>query len=369
MPLLSKLTGIGNCIYHISRHLLDMDHNNRYIFFYGYFSEKLQTTGNVKDVKFRTMQAISAYVKKIPMIKELARGRLPLYTKRFDVYFEPNFIPLNFQVKSIVTAVYDFSFHLYPEWHPKDRIDYFKKKFFQRIYQSNLIITNSNYVKEEAKQILKIEEDRIRVISMGYNRTIFNQDDQEERMRLRNFNKLPQNFLLFVGSIEPRKNLIRLLKAYLILPQYIKRHFKIFLVGFKGWRNAEVFELLNKMKENVEYLGYVNNEELADLYRKASCFIYPSLYEGFGLPPLEAMACGCPVVVSNVTSLPEVCGDAAYYIDPNDVENIAGGIQKVLMDEELRQNMIEKGLERAKLFSWEKAAKEHLKVFEEVLSL
>jgi glycosyltransferase involved in cell wall biosynthesis len=123
------------------------------------------------------------------------------------------------------------------------------------------------------------------------------------------------------------------------------------------------------LKGAVNYLGFVNNEELAGLYRKASCFVYPSLYEGFGLPPLEAMACGCPVVVSNVTSLPEVCGDAGFYVNPLDVESIAAGIEKVLRDGELRQSMIEKGLERAKLFSWEKAAKEHLKVFEELVNL
>jgi len=115
--------------------------------------------------------------------------------------------------------------------------------------------------------------------------------------------------------------------------------------------------------------GYVPKKHLVALYSGALVFIYPSFYEGFGLPPLEAMACGCPVVVSNVASLPGVCGEAAYYVDPDDVESIAEGMYKVLSDDSLRQSLIEKGLERAKLFSWEKSAKEHLKVFEEVLSL
>jgi glycosyltransferase involved in cell wall biosynthesis len=221
-------------------------------------------------------------------------------------------------------------------------------------------------VKEEAKQFLEIDENRIKVIFMGYDKIIFKQNHKEEIISFRKFKKLPEHFILFVGSIEPRKNLISLLKAYLLLPEYIKRDFKLLLVGLKGWKNVEILELLNKLKGNAEYLGFVDNEELAGLYRKASCFVYPSLYEGFGLPPLEAMACGCPVVTSDVASLPEVCGDAAYYINPYNVESIAEGIHKVLTDRNLRQNLIERGLERSKLFSWEKSAREHIKVFEEV---
>ena len=122
------------------------------------------------------------------------------------------------------------------------------------------------------------------------------------------------------------------------------------------------------LKDRVVFLDYVPEKDLPHLYSEAAAFVFPSLYEGFGLPPLEAMACGCPVIVSNAASLPEVCGDAAYYVDPYDVESIAEGIYKVLMNEILRQDLIAKGLERVKLFSWEKAAKEHLKVFEEVLN-
>ena len=127
-------------------------------------------------------------------------------------------------------------------------------------------------------------------------------------------------------------------------------------------------ELLNKIGDDAIYMGYVQTKGLAYIYNLANLFIFPSFYEGFGLPPLEAMASGCPVVVSNVASLPEVCGDAAYYVNPYDVESIADGIYKVVDDKELRENLVQKGLERTKLFSWEKSAREHLKVFEEVLN-
>jgi len=319
------------------------------------------------------MKKAKSCAEKIPFIQDIARKAFRKYhnillkNKKFDVYFEPNFIPIDIQAKKIVTTVHDFSFHLFPEWHPKDRINYFRNNFYKQIYKSDLIITDSNYVKEETKQFLKINDDKIRVIFMGYDKTVFKKNNKDEIIRFRHFKELPERFILFVGSIEPRKNLISLLKAYLLLPEYIKRDFTLLLVGFKGWKNADILDLLNNLKGNVEYLGSVDTDELACLYRKASCFVYPSLYEGFGLPPLEAMACGCPVIVSNAASLPEVCDDAAYYVDQYNVESIADGIHKVLTDETLRQDMIRKGLERAKLFSWEKSAKEHIKVFEEVL--
>jgi glycosyltransferase involved in cell wall biosynthesis len=179
---------------------------------------------------------------------------------------------------------------------------------------------------------------------------------------------LPEHFIFFTGSLEPRKNLKNLIQAYSGLDKRIRKDIKLVLAGFKGWQNKEIMALLRKVKSDVFYLGYVSDAALRDLYNLATLFVYPSFYEGFGLPPLEAMACGCPVVVSNAASLPEVCGGAAYYVDPYNIESIAEGIHKVLTDEALRQSLIEKGLERAKLFSWEKSAKKHIEVFDEVLS-
>jgi glycosyltransferase involved in cell wall biosynthesis len=128
--------------------------------------------------------------------------------------------------------------------------------------------------------------------------------------------RLPENFILFVGSIEPRKNLKRLLQAYTDMDDKIRKEFKLVLIGFKGWENEEIMRLIHKLKSDIFYLGYLPEEELGKLYNLARLSIYPSLYEGFGLPPLEAMACGCPIIVSHTASLPEVCGDAAFYADP-----------------------------------------------------
>jgi len=128
------------------------------------------------------------------------------------------------------------------------------------------------------------------------------------------------------------------------------------------------FNIDNKTREKIELLENISEEELIKLYKNALLLAFPSFYEGFGLPPLEAMACGCPVVVSNIASLPEVCGDAAYYVDPYNIESIAEGMYKVLTNESLRQSLIQKGLKQTKLFSWEKSSREHIKIFEEVLN-
>jgi len=192
----------------------------------------------------------------------------------------------------------------------------------------------------EAFELLNGKDLRIVTIHYGYNHALFHAHKKAEEEKA----SLLGNYILFVGSIEPKKNLLGLLKAYLLLSNYMKKDFQLLLTGYKGWRNQEIVERMDQLKGRVHYLGYLNNEELATLYRGASCLVFTSFYEGFGLPPLEAMACGCPVIVFNVASLPEVCGDAAYYMDPYDVESIAEGIHKVLMDEAMRQNLIKKGL-------------------------
>ena len=362
LPIRSPLTGVGNYTYNLITQFKRLRPDFDYTYYYGYFAKKLKFYPD----KGKSFYYIKEFVKKLPILSSNARDVINkfayLHSEKYDLYFEPNFIPFDIRAEKTVTTVYDFSFYLHPEWHPKERVDYYSKNFFKRIKKSDAIITISKYVEKETQEILKVKDSKIITIYPGYSE-VFNSGGNEPKKI-----PFPGNYILFVGSIEPRKNLVNLLRAYVLLPEYMRKEFKLLLVGFKGWENKEIAELLGQLKGAVNYLGYVNSEELANLYRGASCFIYPSLYEGFGLPPLEAMACGCPVVVSNVTSLPEVCKDAAHYVDPYDVENMAEGMYKVLVDEGMRQTLIQKGLQRAQLFNWEKSAQEHLKVFEEVFN-
>jgi glycosyltransferase involved in cell wall biosynthesis len=179
--------------------------------------------------------------------------------------------------------------------------------------------------------------------------------------------ELPKKFIFSVGSIEPRKNLLGLLRAYNDLSEQTRFEYKLVLAGFKGWENKEIMELITKNKQNIHYLGFIDDSELAKVYNLASLFVFPSFYEGFGLPPLEAMACGTPVVSSNLTSMPEVCQDAAIYCDPYDIVDIKQKIELVLGDETIQKELINKGLKRASEFSWQKSAQSHLAVFKEVI--
>jgi glycosyltransferase involved in cell wall biosynthesis len=186
--------------------------------------------------------------------------------------------------------------------------------------------------------------------------------------------ELPNSFILFVGNVKPHKNIRGLMEAFKIVRQSGLAEMRLVIVGKKeGFITAdrETFLMLDadaELRQNIQFTGYVESEDLPALYNHAALFVFPSFYEGFGLPPLEAMACGCPVVASKAASIPEVCGDAAYYVDPSNVESIAQGISEVLTNRHLREGLTAKGRERIKRFSWEQAAQEHIRVLDEVIT-
>jgi glycosyltransferase involved in cell wall biosynthesis len=309
-------------------------------------------------------------VRKIPILGRAARNLKDLAnlfsSREFDLYFEPNFIPLNIRARRTVVTVADFSFARFPEWHTSDKVRYYAKNFWKKIRRADRIIVISDFIRNEAIQRFGFSPEKLITIPLGVDREIFRVYDPRDLVPTREKYRLPENFILFVGSLEPRKNLERLLLAYQNLEEATRREVKLVLVGFKGWENERIVSLIRKMKSNVSYLGYTPEEDLGKIYNLARLFIYPSLYEGFGLPPLEAMACGCPVVVSNAASLPEVCGEGALYVNHYEVTSIAQGIDRVLKDDALRSLLAAKGRARASQFSWERAAVEHLKVFEEL---
>ena len=367
ISLLSNLTGIGRYTNEIAKHL-EKDDQLSVSYFYGYYSKKRLEPGKNSEMK-----SIKAVLSCNPLLKKIARKVLILVSKlfapMFDLYWSPNFIPLDgIKASKIVTTVHDFSFYIYPQWHPQERLDYFNKYFFKNVKRSDWIITGSEFSKNEILEYLKFPKDKITVIYHGVDHELYKVYDSSNLEVTKLKFELTDLFILFVGSIEPRKNLLNLLKAYHLLSSEIKDSYPLVLVGFKGWENKEIMKEIDKEKEHVRYLGYVSDEELAHVYNLATLFVYPSLYEGFGIPPLEAMACGTAVISSSVASLPEACGDAALYINPLDIEDISKKIKFLLHDAKERDELILKGLERVKSFTWEKSAKEHLKVFEAVLN-
>jgi glycosyltransferase involved in cell wall biosynthesis len=361
IQLLSPLTGIGRYAYEIARELEQSDNSHEYLYYYGYLSHNLIRPDDQLGAK-KAKNLIAGHM----FVKKAMRKALSVYTgimaPKVDIYWQPNFIPEpGIRARKTIISVHDFSFLHHPTWHPRERIEYFKANFWKQVPQANRIITGSEYTRREIIKILGFDPARIHVIHHGVRHDVFRPLDKTEISNL----DLPERYIFAVGSIEPRKNLTGLLKAYNMLPEPTKKVYKLVLAGPVGWNNEEITRMIKEERDNVVYLGYLSDHDLAIAYNLASIFVYPSFYEGFGIPPLEAMACGTPVVASNASSIPEVCGEAALYADPKNSEELADRIWLLLNDSELRQRLRLRGLERAETFSWQRSAARHLAVFNE----
>jgi glycosyltransferase involved in cell wall biosynthesis len=236
--------------------------------------------------------------------------------------------------------------------------------------RTSVMICVSESTKNDCIKLLNIPEKRLRVIPLSADeqyKPLKNKKQIHDELKQEYNIDFP--FILFVGTLEKRKNVPTLLKSFYKLKKSKVEH-KLVVVGGKGWKYTKIFDLIEELnlKNEVIFTDYVSDKYLVKLYNAADLFVYPSLYEGFGLPPLEAMACGCPVITSNTSSLPEVVGDAGIMINPNDIDGLTESMLKILTDNQLREEMSRKSLERAKIFSWKKTAKETWKVYEDVLN-
>lgn len=292
-----------------------------------------------------------------------------LVLKQPDVYlsFIPA-LPLYCPVAGIF-IVYDISPIIIPDaFFAKTRLK-FKMDIRHAAKYAKSIITISQSTKDDMIKFLNVNQSRVSVIYPGYDNKLFVPIEDRSLMdKVRLKYGIDCNYILNVGTLEPRKNTRRLIQAYLRLKRAGSISHKLVITGSKGWLYDDTFHLIEAAKayDEIIFTGYVESDDLPALYSGADAFIYPSLYEGFGLPPLEAMACGTPVITSNTSSLPEVVGDAGLLVDPYSEEEIAGAIYKVVSDNILREAMVQKGLKRAKLFSWEKSASELLNAIESV---
>lgn len=294
---------------------------------------------------------------------------LPRYLKKLDadLLFSPcNTGPLS--VSKQVVTIHDASVFKRPEDYSEYFVKWYRFLLPLLAKKAARIITVSEFSKEELIETLKISSEKIAVIYNGVGSN-FRPQDLEIIKEFVNNSGLPKRYVLVLGSKIKRKNFLRLLKAWEILTreEKIKDVSLIIAGGIVNKQDAsEINELAAKIPRTSD-IGYVDNENLPQLYSCAEAFVYPSLYEGFGLPPLEAMACGTPVIVSNAASFPEVVGDAGIYINPFDIEDIAEGIFKVLTNKELQNDLSDKGIKRAKLFTWGNTAGETYKALEEAL--
>lgn len=278
-----------------------------------------------------------------------------------DVFFSPTHYAPFFTKCSQIIAVLDVSYKHFPNMFAKK--DLYKLNMWgaNSIKRAKHIITISESSKNDIIKTYKVPSSKVSVIPVGI------KEMKETHMTKQDlFEKydIASPYILFVGTLQPRKNITRLIEAYSTLDTDAQ----LIVVGKKGWQYEEILSAPEKynVANKVKFLQSVTDEELPLFYKHAEVFVLPSLYEGFGLPVLEAMRYSCPVITSDVSSLPEAGGDAALYVDPKSTTDIAEKLKKVLTDKTLRSKMIEKGKEQVEKFSWEKSAKEVLDIFEKV---
>ena len=281
----------------------------------------------------------------------------------FHVYHETAFFPAALKDVPVVYTMYDLSLIKHRNEHPRERLWFFDLFFNRRLPYASHILTISEYVRNEIIEETGLPPHLVTSIPLAPDPVFFPRERPQVTEVLKRHG-WPEEYILFVGTLEPRKNLSLLIKALTIAETKVP----LILAGWQGWGDKKWMQLLDnrKLQQRIFFTGYVDEETLTCLYTGASAFVFPSLYEGFGLPILESMACGCPVICSNAAGMPEVAGKAAFLIDPTDAEGLAHALDAVLTDSQLRQSMIQQGIERAKQFSWKETAVKTLEVFSQV---
>lgn len=290
---------------------------------------------------------------------------LPLKLKqhKIDVYHGPAFASPLLKTCPQVVSIHDMTVHLFPEQHSVHTRWYLRVLLPAMLRANDAVITVSESAKADILKFGKVKADQVCVIPLGVEER-FQQIQDELRLSIvREKYALEKDFILFVGMIEPRKNLGNLVDAFLMdsLPQFCD----LVLAGSLGWGYSELLRKIGASsdKRSIRMPGYVDHADLPALYSAATAFVYPSFYEGFGLPILEAMACGTPVITSSISSLPEVAGDAAILVDPTDAKALASALQRIVKDSSLRQDLSRRGRQRASLFTWQQSAEKTLAVY------
>jgi alpha-1,3-rhamnosyl/mannosyltransferase len=305
-------------------------------------------------------------------LKPMWRGVLRCYLQavawvgRFDLYHEPNFIPVPTAVPTVAT-VHDLSVLLHPEWHPAERVAWFRRGLRRLLDQCVHFFAISESARQEIVRTLGIPAARITRTYMGVRPWLRPMSEEQVAPVLRSLG-LPPRYLLYVGTIEPRKNVLTLLRAYCDLPAPLRQAYPLVLAGGWGWKADAVASFFEDeaRHQGVMRLGYVPEEALGALYNGARALVFPSLYEGFGLPPVEMLACGGAVLASTAAAVAEVAGGPACLIDPQDQAGWRDALKRVLTDDEWWQQLRRHAVAHASAFTWEQCAADSLRVYREI---
>jgi glycosyltransferase involved in cell wall biosynthesis len=277
-------------------------------------------------------------------------------------------MPLAYPGRTVVTF-HDMTFFLFPQYHTLPKRFFFR--FFIRASSRKAValIADSESTRQDAIRLVGVSAEKIFTAQLGVTQEFRPIRDETILQQTRQKYQLPEHFLLYVGTIEPRKNLPTLLQAYAAVADQMSAH-RLVVVGLKGWMVRNIGQNSGQLKisDKVHFTGYVEQPDLPVIYNLADVFVYPSVYEGFGLPVLEAMACGTPVITSNVSSLPEIVGDAGVLLAPNDTQALGRSMLELINDPIQRQRLSIMGQERAAAFSWKRTAEKTIAVYRHVIS-
>ncbi|HVX30675.1 MAG TPA: glycosyltransferase family 1 protein, partial [Nitrolancea sp.] len=282
---------------------------------------------------------------------------------RIDIVHAPVNVSPHFTSRPSVVTVHDLAFRLFPEQYPAIKQRYLNALTRRSVEHADRVIAVSENTRDDLLRSYRVNPERVHVIPNGVDPSLRPVDDADVLKRFRERHQLPDQFILALSTLQPRKNLIALLRAWSRLEE--KTRLPLVVAGAPGWKVDPIFDEVRALgiADKVRFAGYAAGDELSLWYSAATIFVYPSLYEGFGLPVLEAMVCGTPVISSNASALPEVAGEAALLVEPHDVDGLAGAIDTLTRDPILRADLAQRGRERARQFSWARTARETVEVY------
>jgi len=354
--------GIGRYTREVVRRLIDQGEGDQFRLFFTFVRDDGRKRRWIADIQSHKE---NVQVRKLALpgqLKEWLWGQGWWGIRRFlpgsDVVFAPSFFEAAVGEKTPqVVMIHDLSHALYPDQRGERVSEYLTERNRQIAHVATRLIAPSQATRDDLVKLFNAEAKKITVIPEAYN-PFFTEVKDLER----------EPYFLFLGTISPRKNLIGMLEAYAKLPEELRSEYKLKIAGAEGWNTGEIYATYQRLQlgDRVEFLGHIEDEALRVLYNQAAAFLFPSFYEGFGIPVLEAMACGCPVITSNVSSLPEVAGEAALLVDPHNTEEIAQAMTRLVTEPKLWAKLHRAGLERVKEFSWERTAQQTLAVLHDV---
>jgi glycosyltransferase involved in cell wall biosynthesis len=365
--------GVGHYTYQLIRHLLKMDKENEYVLFFDFRVRekdiKKFTQPNVK-IKY---YPFSDYKKYLPGAYNEILGMATLAREHLDIAHATSpmsRIPVSYRGKTVVT-VHDLAVYKVPDVFPKLKRTKAKTTLSLMVNHASKLIAVSESTKKDIREIFDYPAENIKVIHSGFDSRLFEESKLTREKVLEKYGIASgKKYILFLGTIEPVKNITRLFEAFKIfkdasLKNSAKCDYKLIMAGKNGWLASEYKQITKDLgiAKDVIFTGYIIGDELVPLFHEADFFVMPSLYEGFGTTVLEAFATGTPAIVSGVSSIPEVAGDAAIFVDPMSSQNIADAMLKLSQDENLKNELREKGKKQLEKFNWEKCARETLEVY------